>query len=66
VSKNTDGSHEVDYRVTGDFVCPFCGGECALMEPPAVAHSAPACAVFMALDVLEYMRAANAANRTLN
>lgn len=55
-----------DYRVEFDFICPFCGGDCALMDPPAVVHSSPACRVFIELDVLAYLRAVNAANRGLN
>lgn len=49
-----------------DFYCPFCGRVVVVMaaaagdgEPDSVAHGAPPCLRFQALDPLEYLKAVN-------
>lgn len=44
-----------------EFVCPFCGRYAAIVEPPGVVHAVPPCAVFVRLEVNEYLHAVNRA-----
>jgi hypothetical protein len=53
-------------RTLVEFRCPFCGGTASAVETVpdgrgGTLHGAPACARFMALGPVEYMRAARKA-----
>jgi hypothetical protein len=49
-----------------DFTCPFCGGRCSVMIPPAVTHTLPACARFLELEVTDFLAAVNRDNAKRN
>lgn len=53
-------------REVAQFRCPFCGGQCAVVEPPGVLHVEPVCQRFLDGDPVSILAAANEAKRREN
>lgn len=54
------------FREEVTFKCPFCGVDCAAVDPPGVVHAMPPCQGFIDLDPLEFIRVARRAMERRN
>ena len=50
----------IDFVATVEFICPFCGLKCSILNPPGLAHVEPACATFVREEPTEFLLLVNA------